>query len=36
MVKNIDMSYKKGEDNNLNDVLYVVDGAYVETREGVE
>ena len=36
MVKNVDMWYKKGKDNNLNDVLYVVDGAYVEPREGFE
>ena len=36
MVKNVDMWYKKGKDNNLNDVLYVVDDAYVEPREGVE
>ena len=36
MVKNVNMWYKKGKDNNLNDVLCVVDDAYVEPREGVE
>ena len=36
MVKNVDMWYKKGKDNNLNDVWYVVDDAYVVPREGVE
>ena len=36
MVKNVDNWYKKGKDNDLNDVLYVVDDAYVKPREGVE
>ena len=36
MVKNVDMWYKKGKDNDLDDVVYVVEDFYVEPREVVE